>query len=89
VDAVLPPALGVLVIDSDPPGADVRVDGRLLGRTPISIPGVALGERHRVDLTLPGREIDQFVVLPDRDGLKFKRTLQAARPAPAARPARE
>ncbi|MBI5067747.1 MAG: serine/threonine protein kinase [Deltaproteobacteria bacterium] len=89
VDAVLPPSAGMLAIDSEPPGADVRVDGHLVGRTPISIPGVALGERHRIDLSMPGREIDQFVVLPDRDGLKFKRTLQPARPAPPARPARE
>ncbi len=89
LDAVLPPALGVLVIESEPAGADVRVDGRLVGRTPISLAGVALGERHRVDLSLPGREIDQFVVLPDKDGLKFRRTLQPVRPAAPARPPRE
>jgi len=89
LDAALPPALGVLVIESDPAGADVRIDGRLVGRTPISLPGVALGERHRIDLSHPGREIDQFVVLPDKDGLRFRRTLQPVRPAVPARSPRE
>jgi hypothetical protein len=89
IPTALPPALGTLLLDSEPPNAEVRFDGRPLGRTPLAIPDVALGERHRVDLTHPGREIDQFVVLPERDGTSVKRTLVPARPPPAARPARE
>ena len=89
VHGVLRPARGDLTLESEPPGAEVRVDGRPVGRTPLTVRGVSMGERHRVDLSLPGREIDQFVVLPDRDGLLFRRELQPARPAPPARPERE
>jgi serine/threonine protein kinase len=87
--ATLPPALGTLLIESDPAGAEVRFDGKPLGRTPLSVPEVALGERHRIDLTHPGREIDQVVVLPERDGTTVKRTLPPARPPPPARPGRD
>jgi serine/threonine protein kinase len=81
IHAVLPPARGELVVESDPSGAEVRLDGRPVGRTPLRLGGVHLGERHRVDLTLPGHEIDQFVIQPERDGLRFRRTLAPARPA--------
>ena len=82
VHAALPTAFGTLLLESDPSGAEVRFDGKPLGRTPLAVPDVALGERHRVDLTYPGKEIDQFVVLPERDGHSFKRTLTPPRPAP-------
>ncbi len=68
-------AIGSLVVDSEPPGAEVRVDGRRIGVTPSTIPGVRLDERHRVDLSLAGYEIDQFVVLPEKDGTRFARKL--------------
>jgi hypothetical protein len=32
-------------------------------------------ERHRIDLTLPGHDVDQFVVLPEKDGNRFVRKL--------------
>jgi hypothetical protein len=85
IHAVLPPALGDLVIDSDPPGAEARLDGKPLGRTPVTASGVRLGERHRVDLSMPGREIDQFVVLPEADGTHVRRTLPSPRPAAVPR----
>jgi serine/threonine protein kinase len=75
VHAVLKPAMGDLTLESEPPGAEVRLDGRLVGHTPLTVSGVSLSARHRVDLTLPGREIDQFVVLPEQDGLRFRRVL--------------
>jgi hypothetical protein len=76
--AQLAASLGEVHIESDPPGADVRLDGRPAGRTPVTIPEVRFDERHRVDLTLAGHEIDQFVVLPEKDGVRFARKLARA-----------
>jgi hypothetical protein len=90
VQALLRPARGDLTLESDPPGAEARIDGRSVGTTPVTVRGILLSERHRVDLTYPGREIDQFVVLPEKDGLRFRRELAPARPAAApVRPPRE
>jgi tRNA A-37 threonylcarbamoyl transferase component Bud32 len=81
VHAALPSTLGALTVESDPPGAHVRLDDRPVGTTPVTIPGVRLDQRHRIDLSLTGHEIDQFVVLPEKDGTTFRRTLSAAEPA--------
>ncbi len=75
IHAELPSALGSLVVESDPPGAGVELDGRSAGRTPLTLNGVRLDERHRIDLVLPGHEMDQFVVLPEKDGQRFRRAL--------------
>ncbi|WP_242361708.1 serine/threonine-protein kinase [Anaeromyxobacter sp. SG17] len=75
VHSELASAFGALRVESDPPGAEVRFDERPAGKTPITIPGVRLDERHRIDLTLTGHEIDQFVVLPAKDGSQFARKL--------------
>ena len=66
-------------MESVPTGAEVRLNGKLLGRTPIRVGDVRVDERHRIDLTLPGHDVDQFVVLPEKDGNRFVRTL-APRP---------
>jgi hypothetical protein len=79
--------LGTLTVESVPPGAEVALDDKPAGRTPAVIPGIRLDQRHRVDLTLPGHEIDQFVVLPEKDGVRFTRRLSKLDPkgkAPAA-----
>ncbi|HET8732589.1 MAG TPA: serine/threonine-protein kinase, partial [Anaeromyxobacteraceae bacterium] len=68
-------ALGSFTVVSEPPGAEIAVDGKTVGRTPFVVTGVRVDERHRVDLTLPGHEIDQFVVLPEKDGDRFVRRL--------------
>jgi serine/threonine protein kinase len=67
--------LGPLRVTSSPPGAAVRIDDRPAGVTPLTIPDVKLDERHRIDLTLAGYELDQFVVLPAQDGASFDRDL--------------
>ncbi|HSN13935.1 MAG TPA: serine/threonine-protein kinase [Anaeromyxobacteraceae bacterium] len=69
-------AMGALVIESDPPGAALQLDDRAVGATPVTVPGVKLDQPHRLDLALPGYELDQFVVLPERDGTRYTRTLQ-------------
>ena len=75
VEATLPTAMGSIKIESEPSGAEVRVDDRPAGTTPLTLGNVRLDERHRVDLVLPGYEIDQFVVLPEMDGRRFVRRL--------------
>lgn len=73
--AKLETALGAITVESVPPGAEVRLDDQPAGRTPVTVPGVRLDQRHRVDLALPGYDIDQFVVFPEQDGTRFRRTL--------------
>ncbi len=68
-------AMGSLRIESEPPGAQVRIDDRQVGTTPVTVPGVKMDERHRIDLTLPGYEEDQVVVLPEKDGNRVVRRL--------------
>jgi eukaryotic-like serine/threonine-protein kinase len=91
VHAQLPAALGSIVVESDPPGAEVQLDELPAGVTPLTIQNVRLDERHRLDLTLPGHELDQFVFLPEKDGQRFIRTLAPAtvRRAVRSRDARE
>jgi eukaryotic-like serine/threonine-protein kinase len=83
VHLVLGTAIGAVKVMSDPPGAEVLFDDRPVGQTPVSVDGVRLDERHRIDLKLAGHEIDQVVVLPEKDGTTVKRTLTRAEPAPA------
>ncbi|MGB8930452.1 MAG: serine/threonine-protein kinase [Anaeromyxobacteraceae bacterium] len=68
--------MGALVIESDPPGAAIVLDDRAVGETPVTVTGVKLDLPHRFDLSLPGYELDQFVVLPEKDGTRFTRKLQ-------------
>jgi hypothetical protein len=85
VHGQLPTALGSLLIDSAPAGAQVHLDDRSVGMTPLTLDGVRLDERHRIDLALPGHELDQLVVLPEKDGQRVFRTLTPARGAARGR----
>jgi hypothetical protein len=75
VHIALASALGSLTVESEPSGAEVRVDGTLVGRTPVTLGDVRVDERHRVDLSLPGHVEDQFMVLPEKDGPRVVRKL--------------
>jgi hypothetical protein len=79
VHLALSSALGSFTVESVPSGAEVRVNGNLVGRTPFRVTDVRVDERHRIDLTLPGHDKDEFMVLPEKDGNRFVRTL-APRP---------
>ena len=68
-------ALGSLTIESEPSGAEVRVDGELVGHAPVTLTNVRVDERHRVDLSLPGHVEDEFMVLPEKDGARVVRKL--------------
>jgi serine/threonine-protein kinase len=48
-----PEAAGELVVRSDPPGALVTIDGRILGETPLVARGLSLGA-HAVQVARPG-----------------------------------
>jgi serine/threonine protein kinase len=80
VHASLSTTLGTLTVESDPPGAEVRLDEKLVGVTPLSVAQVRLDERHRIDLRLEGHEMDQVMVLPEKDGAKVHRALTAILP---------
>jgi len=75
VHLTLPSAVGSFTVESEPPGAALSLDGVPLGRTPFVVTGVRMDERHRIDLTLPGHELDQFVMIPEKDGNRFVRKL--------------
>ena len=80
VHAQLGSAVGAIVVASDPAGAEVRFDDQPVGLTPVTIGDVRLDQRHRIDLKLGGYEIDQVVVLPEKDGSRVSRTLTPAAP---------
>jgi hypothetical protein len=75
VHARLESTLGAISIQSEPPGASVSLDDRPMGTTPLTIRDLRLDRRHRIDLVLAGYEIDQFVVLPEKDGQRYVRRL--------------
>jgi serine/threonine protein kinase len=77
VHALVGTAIGTLQVVSDPPGATVLLDGQPVGVTPVAIREVRLDQRHRLDLKLAGYEIDQVVVLPEKDGTHLARKLTA------------
>jgi hypothetical protein len=83
VHALLGAAFGTIEVSSHPPGAQVLFDDRPVGQTPVTVAEVRLDQRHRIDLKLGGYEIDQVVVLPERDGTRVSRTLTPASPGGA------
>jgi len=83
IHAPLENAMGALRVDSEPTGAEVRLDDRLVGVTPIILQGVKMNERHRIDLTLAGYEVDQYVVLPEKESRVFRRLVRHVTAAPA------
>ncbi len=75
VHARVASTMGSITVESEPPGASVVFDGKPAGTTPATIHDLRLDSRHRIDLALPGYEIDQFVVLPEKDGQRYVRRL--------------
>jgi TonB family protein len=81
--AANPGAPAVLLLESDPEGAEVVIDGEPRGRTPLSVE-VAPG-RHELELRAPGRETVSSVVEATRgEALQvFSASLPWPRPAAA------
>ncbi len=69
---------GVLFITSNPPGVQVALDGRAVGKTPIAIEGVSAGE-HTVSLISDVYEdVEQVVNVPAEDAVSVTLTLRRA-----------
>ncbi|MBL8957178.1 MAG: serine/threonine protein kinase [Myxococcaceae bacterium] len=49
------PQLGTLVVETDPPGADVTVDGSGVGKSPVTLAEQRLG-KHEISASLAGRK---------------------------------
>jgi serine/threonine-protein kinase len=65
----LHPVGGVLKVTTYPTNAEVRVDGRLRGRSPVDVAGLARSETHEVVATLDdGREVRRSVKWDDSSG---------------------
>lgn len=60
--APAPPATGSLRIATEPPGADVLVDGQPSGRTPVDVSNLSAGE-HQVRVTRAGRSVQRSVTV--------------------------
>ncbi len=57
-----PPPQAALVIESDPPGAAVFVDGRKRGTSPVRVDGLEAGRSYAVRASLAGRKDDDQLV---------------------------
>jgi hypothetical protein len=55
--------VAAVTIESDPPNADVLLDGAIVGRTPVLVPRPASGEREVV-VRLRGYEDSRVMVMP-------------------------
>ncbi|HET9326042.1 MAG TPA: PEGA domain-containing protein, partial [Candidatus Eisenbacteria bacterium] len=55
----LRPLLGDLRVETQPPNAEVRVDGKIVGRSPLTISGLAVATPHAVEASLPGYAVSR------------------------------
>jgi PEGA domain-containing protein len=73
-------APGSLLVESDPAGASVYVDGRLAGETPLTLQAIAVGV-HRVQLARAGYlENSRLVMVKERARARVRTQLTAAAP---------
>jgi hypothetical protein len=79
-NAALPAKRGRLVIRSEPSGAEVSIDGRKYGVTPMTREDVAPGE-HAVVLTYDGAEIRQTVRVEPGSTFSMIASMKAVTPA--------
>jgi hypothetical protein len=73
-------------VDSEPPGAEVSVDGeaRPRGRTPLSLALPRSNDQRRLSLTAPGHLVASLDLIPNSDGeLRVKLKPSPGRPGPA------
>jgi hypothetical protein len=74
--------VGSLLVESEPPGAAVYVDGRLAGDTPLALPTIATGE-HRVRLIRLGY-LERSQVVTVKPGTRATLRARLTDPAPQA-----
>jgi hypothetical protein len=70
-------------IESDPPGADVLIDGALIGQTPLSVPRPSVGER-AILVRQRGFSDARVLVLPTTDAVVSVALERARRGTPTA-----
>lgn len=69
-------AAGVMILESRPSGAEVRVNGRTVGRTPYQFTSGRAGEVYAIELALDGHEGEAFSQdFPKSGTLRVSRTL--------------
>ena len=91
LDAATTPAAGALSVSSDPPGADVYVDGQLSGHTPFTSDKVSAGD-HRVKILKDGYLENARIVTvaaSKTSDLNVKLTVQTGTTMPPAAPAKQ
>jgi len=81
----LRPAWGDLTIASEPPGASVKIDGRLMGVTPISLTRVPAFKPVHIDLTHPDCESVTQVVQVEKSQRRWVNVALSRKPSYAAR----
>jgi hypothetical protein len=57
LQAVLVPTVGTLQLDSNPPGAEAIVNGRIRGVTPVSVPDLPPSDDVTIELRLRGFKV--------------------------------
>lgn len=75
VRAKLVSSLGSFRIESTPPGAELQVNGEVVGHTPYTLENIPLDKAYRFDLRKRGYELDSFIVVPDEEGESIRRVL--------------
>jgi PEGA domain len=79
----LAPKVARLEVKTQPPGADVSVDGVVAGKTPLAHPLILAPGTHTLALELPGHQpLRESVTLKGGDSPRLERTLSLS-PAPA------
>lgn len=89
----LRPHVGDLLVETDPPGARISLDGRERGLSPIRIPDLASARRHSLEASMSGREtirrslaVTEGTVTTTRIELpKARRSVYVASEPPGAR----
>lgn len=86
--AAAPAGTGSLSVSSQPPGANVYLDGEKIGTAPVTVPGVAAGS-HRLLLTLQGyaditRAVNVTAGQETRESVTFPAKKAPGFPVPAA-----
>jgi len=78
-----PPVVGTLVVSSEPPGANVTLDGELKGPAPLTLTDLALGE-HELKLELKGYQpVVQTIGLTDAAPVAFNAPMTRSAPVSA------
>lgn len=75
-DILNAPASSALVVESEPTGADVMINGKFYGKTPVVIRGLSIG-RYEVTLKYKGyKNIKRFIYITGGDPIRLAEEMQ-------------